>query len=140
MSNVAALRTLRRCIQKKFEKCVRLYPRAIEWFEIALENPRVKDHVRAVLQLALAKLYASRGEIDKAVVNAEAAARGSPGEIHYQLELALMYLKLDDLDAAGRAIAEAESNVSLSGFGSADVQAMKSRLEKARRQKNASRP
>ncbi len=140
MSNVIALRTLRRCIYRKLPRCVRLYDRAFEWFEIAVENPRLKDHARTALRLGLAKLHVARGEIEKAVVHAEAAARSSPGEIHYQLELALLYLKLDDFDAAEQAIVEAESNMNLSGFGSSDVQAVKHRLEKARQKSKSSSP
>jgi tetratricopeptide (TPR) repeat protein len=97
----------------------------------------VKNHARAVLQLALAKLYASGGYIDKAIETAEAAARTEPGDIHYKFELAALYLKLEDLDAAERMIAAAESNMSSSGFRSGTLRQLKKALRIARKQQNS---
>ena len=82
-----------------------LLPRAIDWFEVASENPRMLDKARAILRLGLAKLYAYAGRIDEAVEAAEAAVRTDPGQVHFLFELTALYLTLDDLDAAERTLA-----------------------------------
>jgi tetratricopeptide (TPR) repeat protein len=133
MSNVAALRTLERCIHSGLAPCVALLPYAIEWFELAGENPRQADRTRAVLRLGLAKLYALGGQIEKAVENAEAATRTDPGQVHYLFELAALYLALEDLDAAERTIAAAENKMSYSGFRHGVLRDLKHNLEQARK-------
>jgi tetratricopeptide (TPR) repeat protein len=139
MSNVAALRTLEQCIRTNLAPCVFLLPRAMGWFELAWENPRVDERVRAGLRLGLAKLYAYDGQLEKAVESAQAAARGDPGQIQYLFELAALYLTLQDLDAAERTIAAADSMMHYSGFRHGVLRDLKLSLEQARKdQKGAS--
>ncbi|NIV74402.1 MAG: hypothetical protein GWN37_06080, partial [Gammaproteobacteria bacterium] len=64
MGNVAALRSLERCIHTHLEPCVVLLHRATHWYELATANPRMLDETRAILLLGLAKLYAFSGETD----------------------------------------------------------------------------
>jgi tetratricopeptide (TPR) repeat protein len=136
MGNVAALRTLERCIRSKLPPCTALYPNAVQWFQRAIENRRVNDRARAVLQLGLARLYALGGDVEKAIATAEAAARTNPGEIQYLFELAALYLTLNDLDAAESMIATAESRMSYSGFRHGVLRDLKDQLEKARVHEN----
>ena len=132
MSNVSALRTLERCIHTKLAPCTVLYPRAVEWFELATRNPRVANRARAVLLLGLAKLYALDKRLDEAVATAEAAAATDPGQIHYLFELTALYLALGRLDAAERIIATAEHALGYSGFRHGVLRDLKRELEKAR--------
>jgi tetratricopeptide (TPR) repeat protein len=133
MSNVAALRTLEQCIRTNIAPCVFLLPRAMGWFELAWENPRVHARARAGLRLGLAKLYAYDGQLEKAVESAEAAARGDPDQVHYLFELAALYLTLEDLDAAERTIAAADSKMHYSGFRHGVLRDLKHNLEQARK-------
>jgi len=133
MSNVAALRALEQCIRANLAPCVVLLPRAIGWFELASENPRLIVPIRAGLQLGLAKLYAYGGQIDKAVASAEAAARFDPGEIQYLFALAALYLTLENLDAAERTIAAAEDKMNYSQFRHGVLRDLKHNLEQARK-------
>jgi tetratricopeptide (TPR) repeat protein len=132
MGNVAALRSLEHCVHTKLAPCVVLSGRAIEWFELASDNPRTVGSARAVLRLGLAKLYASGGQIGKALENAKAATESDPGQIHFVFELAALYLALGDLDAAERTIADAENKLGYSGFRHGVVRDLKRTLEQAR--------
>jgi len=132
MGNVAALRSLHDCILSNLPPCVALNSRAIDWFELAIENPRQLVVTRAVLQLGVAKLYANRGQIDIAVERAEAAVRTDPDQIHYLFELAALYLKLGDLDAAERTIEAADGKFSYSGFRYGVLRDLKNILKQAR--------
>lgn len=139
MANVAALRSLELCIRGDRAPCVALYPRAIAWSELASENPRLTDAARAMLRSSLAKLYAFGGQFEKAVENAQAAARIDSGGIHYLFELAALYLALENLDAAERTIAAAENKRAYSGFRQGVLRDLKHNLERAREdQKRAS--
>jgi tetratricopeptide (TPR) repeat protein len=138
MSNVAALRSLHDCVFTKLEPCMVLFPRTINWFELAIDNPRQLDKTRAVLQLGAAKLYALDGQLDRAVETAEAAAKSDPGQVHYLFELAVLYLTLGDLDAAERTISTAEIQLDYSGFRHGILRDLKHNLEQARnKQKDA---
>ena len=75
MGNVSALRALERCIHSKLEPCLVLYPRAVEWFELATRSSRVSERARAVLLLGLAKLYAIDKRLEEAIATAEARGR-----------------------------------------------------------------
>jgi Flp pilus assembly protein TadD len=132
MGNVAALRSLETCVRTNLAPCVVLLPRAIEWLVLASENPRIFDAARAVLRLSLAKLYAYGGQIEKAVDSAEAAARTDPGQIHFLFELGVLYLALEDLDAAERTLAAAENKLGYSGFRHGVLRDLKRELERAR--------
>ena len=132
MGNVSALRALERCIHTGLIPCVVLRPRAIEWFELASENPRGNNDARAVLRLGLAKLYASSGQIEAAVESAEAASKTNPDQAHFLFELAALYLALKDLDAAERTISAAESKLGYFKFRHGVVRDLKIRLEQAR--------
>jgi tetratricopeptide (TPR) repeat protein len=132
MGNVAGLRSLEQCIFTNLEPCTVLLARAIEWFELASENPRSLDIAGAVLRLGLAKLYAYGGQIEKAVDSAEAAVRTDPGQIHFLFELAAFYLFLEDLDAAERIILAAEKKMDYSGFRHGVLRDLKHNLDKAR--------
>jgi len=133
MSNVAALRSLLDCIQTNLEPCVVLLPRALDWFELAIENPRQLGLTRAVLQLGVAKLYASNGQIDRAVESAKAALKSDPDQVHYSFELAALYLSLGDLDAAQGMIEAAERKMHYSGFRHGVLRDLKHNLEQARK-------
>ncbi len=111
MGNVAALRTLERCIRSKHAACPVLGRRAIDWYVLAIDNPRLAPKARAVLQLRLAKLYSTHGDMHKAVESATAAVAADPDHVVYRLELAALLLELGDLDAAERVIAEAKNGV-----------------------------
>ena len=139
MGNVAALRSLERCIHTKLAPCVLLLGRTIEWLELASENPRSVGSARAVLRLGLAKLYASSGQIEKALENAEAATKSDPGQIHFVFELAALYLALEDLDAAEQTIADAENKLGYSGFRHGVVRDLKRKLEQARDKSKSAR-
>ena len=132
MGNVSALRALERCVHTGLTPCVVLRPRAIEWFELASENPRGNNDARAVLRLGLAKLYASSGQIEAAVESAEAASKTNPDQAHYLFELAALYLALKDLDAAERTISAAESKLGYFRFRHGVVRDLKIKLEQAR--------
>jgi len=95
---------------------------------------------RAVLQLGVAKLYANRGQIDKAVERAEAAVRSEPGQIHYLFELASLYLTLGDLAAAERTIDAADDKFGYSGFRHGVLRDLKHNLEQARKDENRASP
>ena len=136
MGNVAALRTLHECIQNLVEQCIVLLPRAVHWFELAIANPRQVHTSRAVLQLGVAKLYAYIGQDEKAVSNAQAALQSDPGQIHYLFELAALYLRLGDLDAAQRSIEAAGRSMSYSGFRHGVLRDLKNQLEQARGKEN----
>jgi len=132
MGNVAALRSLKTCIRTNLAPCVALLGRAIGWFELASENPRMLDRTRAVLQLGLAKLYAYGGQTGKALESAEAAARSDPGQVQFLFELSALYLSLQDPDAAQRTIAAAEDNLGYSGIGRDVLRDLKRTLEQVR--------
>ena len=132
MGNVGALRALERCIRSTLAPCVVLLPSAIDWYLLASDNLRLSDKVPAVLRLGLAKLYAFDGQIEKAVESAEAAVRATPGHAVYSLELAALYLAIEDLDAAERTIAAAEQKVGSSGINRGILQDLKSDLERGR--------
>ena len=140
MSNVAALRSLHNCILSDLAPCVVLYARAIDWFELAIENPRQLDWTRAVLQLGAAKLYANRGQIDAAVEMAEAAVRSDPGQIHFLFELAALYLTLGDLEAAEQTIDAVDDKLGYSGFRHGALRDLKHNLEQARKDENRASP
>ena len=139
MGNVSALRALERCVHTGLTPCVVLRPRAIEWFELASENPRGNEDARAVLRLGLAKLYASSGQIEAAVESAEAASKTDPGQVHYLFELAALYLALKDLDAAERTILAAESKLGYFKFRHGIVRDLKLMLEQARENEEGAR-
>ena len=134
MSNVAALRTLERCIRSKVPRCVALLPRAIDWYVLASRNPRVSGNAQAVLRLKLAKLYALNGETDNAVQSARAAVAADPDHVVYRFELAALYLALADFDAAEQAIAMAEKGTGASAIHRRILQALKKDLEQGRLQ------
>jgi tetratricopeptide (TPR) repeat protein len=140
MGNIAALRSLEECVQTNLEPCVMLLPRAIGWFEVASENPRMLDKPRAILRLSLAKLYAYAGRIEEAVEAAEAAARTDPGQVHFLFELTALYLALDDLDAAERTLRAAEGRLDASGFRSGVLRDLRASLEQARARENPAPP
>ena len=114
-----------------------LLPRTIDWYVLASDNPRLSETPRAVLQLRLAKLYVLNGEFAKAVASAKDAVGTDPGHIVYMLELAALYLALEDLDAAERTIAAAEDGMSPSGINRGLFRDLKSDLERARRHEKA---
>ena len=128
-----ALRSLERCIKSNLAPCVVLLPRALEWFELASDNPRSLASARAVLRLGLAKLYAYSGQMEKAVENVKAAVRTDPAQVQFLFELASLYLTLDDLDAAERTIAAAESKLGPFRFRHGIVRDLKQNLEQARK-------
>jgi len=140
MGNVAALRSLESCIRTNLAPCVVLLGRAIDWFVLASENPRMLDTPRAVLRLGLAKLYAYGGQTAKAVTSAEAAARTDPRQIQFLFELGALYLELGDLDAARRTIAAAEKKMSYSGFRYGVLRDLKRNLEQARENEQRASP
>ena len=132
MSNVGALRALEDCARNGLAPCVALVPRAIEWASIAKGNPRIAPHARGILSLRLAKLHALDGNVEAAVANAREAASLSTDRVHFLFELASLYLTLGDLDAAERAIDEAEDKMSYSGFRWGVLRDLKAMLEQAR--------
>jgi hypothetical protein len=135
MGNASALRSLEQCIHTNLTPCVVLLPRAIEWLELASNNPRLLERTRAVLRLGLAKLYAYNGQVDRAVETAKAAANTDPGQIHYLFELAALYLLLEDFDAAERTIRAAENKMDYSGFRHGVLRDLKRNLEQGRKDK-----
>ena len=131
MDNAAALRTLEHCTRLAIPACTVLRERAIEWYSMAIDNPRLGAKVRAVLLLKLASLHLIRGEKQEAVKSVAAAVESDPDHAVYRLELAALYMQLGELEAAGRIIAEAGSDAGLSAAEARILRELERNLSRA---------
>jgi hypothetical protein len=107
--SVAALIALVDCALDGDNNCVALGGKARLWHEAALSNKRLPEDYQAVLELSLAKSFASSHEFDAAVLHARRAGRLAAGNLSYRLQEAILYATLQRWDDLGAVLEDIAS-------------------------------
>ena len=107
--SVAALIALVDCALDGDSNCIALGGRARRWHEAALSNNRLPEDYQAVLELSLAKSYASTREFDTAVLHARRAGQLSADNLSYRLQEAILYATLQRWDELGAVLEDIAS-------------------------------
>jgi hypothetical protein len=105
IGNVVALISLVDCSVGGSRACADLRENATRWHASALSNERLPVHLRAVLELSIAKLYAIAGDGDEAVHHARLAGRLASDSLTYRLQEATLYALLERWEELGMALA-----------------------------------
>ncbi|MDX1529291.1 MAG: hypothetical protein R3337_11740, partial [Gammaproteobacteria bacterium] len=95
-STVKTIADLQRCLYQGASICVDLAPELARWSELALANPAIVSHHRAILLLVSAKIQAWLGNVARGKAYAEMAVDTAPGEVHFLIELAKLHLALEE--------------------------------------------
>jgi len=107
--SVAALIALVDCALDGDSNCIALGGKARLWHEAALSNKRLPEDYQAVLELSLAKSYASSREFDVAVLHAQRAGRLAADNLSYRLQEAILYATLQRWDELGAVLEDIAS-------------------------------
>lgn len=107
--NVVALISLVDCSVAGSRACADLRENAVRWHASALSNERLPSHLKAVLELSLAKLYAMAGDGDEAVNHAHQAGRLAGNSLTYRLQEATLYAMIERWEELGVALADIDA-------------------------------
>jgi hypothetical protein len=111
--NVVALVALVDCSAGVSRECASLRGSATRWHASALSNGRLPAHLRAVLELSMAKLYAIAGDNDGAVRHARLAGLSAGENLAYRLQEATLYALLERWRELGETLEEIEARFSV---------------------------
>ncbi len=106
--NAVALIALVDCALDGRRECVDLRESATRWHLSALSNQRLPAHLRAALELSVAKLYTIAGDRDKAVLHARLAGRSAGDNLAYRLQEATLYALFGRWRELGSTLGEIE--------------------------------
>jgi len=107
--NVVALVGLVDCSLEGAGVCIALRDHAARWHSAALDNRYLPAHLRATLELSLARLHALAGNDDEAVRHARLAARAQPAILSYRLQEATLYALLERWIELGEVLSDIET-------------------------------
>lgn len=92
------------CILTHPDYCGDLYDDAVNWYKLALENPRSNNSIRKALMLNLARLYLDRGDMKQAMEVAQRSEAIDPHHPALAIMRANIYFLANRLDDAEKTI------------------------------------
>lgn len=127
-----SLTSLQECLRAEMPVCTAMEERTVAWHTVALKNSRMEALSRATLQLSLAKLFVARGDINRGLALARAAADGDhSGVVEVGMQLVDLYILLGDWRAAEHRLMQLEDRNFLRQFRVAEVRAARRRITQA---------
>jgi hypothetical protein len=132
--NIIALVSLVDCSLGGSRECVALRDHATRWHASALSNERLPAHLRAVLELSMAKLYAIAGDNDEAVYHARLAGRSAGDNLAYRLQEAMLYALLERWEELGKVLGEIEARFAVRTQTDPTYRNLRSQYERSRLQ------
>ncbi len=139
-STVKTIADLQRCLYQGASVCVGLAPELARWSELALANPAIVTHHRAILLLVSAKIQTWLGNVEKGKAYAELAVDTAPGEVHYLIELAKLHLTLGEYQRGLAVVERIKSEGLRFGFRMSEVAALEAELRSQLIDQRAGRP
>jgi hypothetical protein len=124
-----ALDRLRDCISRRIDVCLPLVDELVDWYGVALDNPRMDPIDRGLLQMSRGRFHADRGEWGLAVANMRDAVSTDPNNLGYTVNLAALHMRLEQWPEAASIIQRLESQRSWSGFGSRHIRWLRTQYD-----------
>jgi len=123
-------RYIRSCLYKDNPVCKRMQDKATLWIRALLENPRQFPEIRAQSELAYAKIIA-KSDPAVALEAVNNAIHLTPETLKYRVEKVTLLMALGQLDAAARALNEAERTLHWSGRGRSVIDLLRKQINAA---------
>jgi hypothetical protein len=130
--NIIALVSLVDCSLGGSRECAALRGNATRWHASALSNEWLPAHLRAVLELSMAKLYAIAGANDEAVYHARLAGKSAGDNLAYRLQEAILYALLERWDELGKVLGEIEAQFSVRAQTDPTFRDLRAQYERSR--------
>ena len=130
-STVKTLADLQRCLYQGASICVGLAPELGRWSDLALSNPAIIIHHRAILLLTCAKIQTWLGNVEKGKAYAELAVKTAPKEVHFKIELARLHLALGEYQRGLAVVTRIREEALRFGFRMSEVAALEAELRSA---------
>lgn len=92
------LAELAECVRINRDQCGYIYPRLIEWYPLAIQNPRTYSGIRDDMIISLVETYLTYGDLIEALEMAKRARTINPMNPNFILMEADLYFRLGQLD------------------------------------------
>ncbi len=139
-STVKTMADLQRCLYQGAPICVDLAPQLGRWSELALANPAIIVHHRAILLLVSAKIQTWLGNVEKGKAYARLAVDTAPGGVHYLIELAKLHLALEEYQRGLAVVERIKEEALRFGFRMSEVAALEAEFRSQLKNQSAGRP
>jgi len=96
------LAELAECARINRDQCGYIYPRLVEWYLLAIQNPRTFSGIRNDMIISLVKTYLTYGDLIEALEMAKRARTIDPMNPNFILMEADLYFRLGQLDKSER--------------------------------------
>ena len=98
------LAELAECARINRDQCGYIYPRLVEWYPLAIQNPRTFSGVRNDMIISLVETYLAYGDLIEALEMAKRARTIDPSNPNFVLMEADLYFRLGQLDKSERTL------------------------------------
>ncbi|MDH3314807.1 MAG: hypothetical protein OER43_03430 [Gammaproteobacteria bacterium] len=132
VETVQALWSAQSCAINGRDHCLPLVDRLIDWHMIALERLPPANKRRGLVELSAAKLFALRGEVDKALEYVDRSIKTMSFHPRYRAQKALLLIKLGAVDQAERITDAIEGEMDWRKIYIPDVSVLRQEIRNAR--------
>lgn len=132
IETVYALWTAQNCAVNGLENCLPLIERLLDWHLLVLDRLPPFNRRTGLLELSAAKLFAARGEIDKALAYVDSAIATMSNHPRFRAQKALLLIKLGAIDEAERIADDIEREMDWRQIYIRDLTALRNEIDKFR--------
>ncbi len=132
VETVHALRRLQECVSSGGSTCAALSDEALDWHLSALAQLPPKDTRRGGVELSTAKLYAVRGDLDRALEYTDRSIETMSGHPRYLAQKAILMIELGAIEQAEKITDLIEQKMDWRKIYAGDVRVLRREIEHAK--------